>query len=75
MADVLAQFCRVASELIAITLFIGKGKTAIGTIQTTLDGCFARRSRLTHGIGVLILSGAILRDDPRCTDEENRQKK
>lgn len=64
MSDVLAELCRIAGELVTVSMLISEREVAIATIQTTLDGRFASRRGLARGIGT------ILRHDPRCADKE-----
>ena len=64
MSDVLAELCRIAGELVTVSMLISEREVAMATIQTTLDGRFASRRGLARGIGT------ILRHDPRCSDKE-----
>lgn len=64
MSDVLAELCRIAGELVTVSMLISEREVAMATIQTTLDGRFASRRGLARGIGT------ILRHDPTRADKE-----
>ena len=73
MADVLDELCRVAGELVTISMLISEREVAMATIQTTLDGRFASRRGLAHGIEFERLSCATIQDVPTTRSDSRRR--